>query len=907
MSCRCVLTNVPGGYPLSNVDIELVRTDTMAIVQVVQTNKAGEAQFTTTMPGPCFFRPRIIGKNWNLQVTDPGLGYSLYDRVVAQDGLGTDLTFTTAIAALAATGGTIGARTGDYHEGAILTIPTTKYYVIEGIGHGIIEDINFTPRMGVQIHNPGGAGGFNGVIFHVDTGAMLTLRGVEVHQDRAYDAIEAHTNPFIIIEDSWVHVDNAVGSAVDTSYDLRVHRSILETSGTKVIDEGPAIVYFEATESRLTSPTFSIDGPFGELYFEKCQLSKFRCHTTTISGPLRITDCKVRGGTAGSPGIEVGNGGHDDIQIFDNEIDGDTGHAIQIGYTTLDTGLRYQVNNNRMKSTAGHGLYIAGYVKGLTACGNMFSGNAAGYCIETANALYPEYAVFGCNTHDGSALGVYGPTLPAGTGGDHGMLTGLLDDDHTQYLLAAGTRALSGNWNPGAHTIGNYDFTAKPGTLYVGDANFELYIEAGGPVIIFDTGFDFLGYVRASNYFTFVIGGVEYLRISAAGLLVDNINELVGAAGVTIETVLIKDGLVDGIDVSVIGAASHAAVTLSVAAEVLLGLATQEIGLDTQAANLIFAGPTTGAVAAPTFRSLVLADIPAEIATWEGVIDMIGAVTSFFFTPVVSDLGGIYYNMTVAPSPAVATNFSTGAIGSDTNTLIYTSVSSVVETPANIVAGLLDLHIHALRVSGGRNLRVYSTFHVRSAGGVDGAAFATTELSNLLTDASAEYDIHAIQAADQAFAVNERLVVNMFINSNGGTPNATVGRITIAGTTAAHISVGIDTAAFDHVYLTPAAHTAIGDGAPHHAAITLAASAAVLMDLTGQAISLDTQAANTFLAGRADVGAAQAPTFRTIVALDLGTGAPSGLKFLRDDLTWQVPAGGGGGDDVLSLAYAAAL
>ena len=41
----------------------------------------------------------------------------------------------------------------------------------------------------------------------------------------------------------------------------------------------------------------------------------------------------------------------------------------------------------------------------------------------------------------------------AGSGGqlDHGLaLTGLADDDHTQYLLAAGTRALSANWDAGA-------------------------------------------------------------------------------------------------------------------------------------------------------------------------------------------------------------------------------------------------------------------------------------------------------------------------------------------------------------------------------------------------------------------------------------------------------------------------
>lgn len=36
---------------------------------------------------------------------------------------------------------------------------------------------------------------------------------------------------------------------------------------------------------------------------------------------------------------------------------------------------------------------------------------------------------------------------------DHGELAGLSDDDHTQYLLASGLRALTGNWEAGAFTI----------------------------------------------------------------------------------------------------------------------------------------------------------------------------------------------------------------------------------------------------------------------------------------------------------------------------------------------------------------------------------------------------------------------------------------------------------------------
>ena len=36
---------------------------------------------------------------------------------------------------------------------------------------------------------------------------------------------------------------------------------------------------------------------------------------------------------------------------------------------------------------------------------------------------------------------------------DHGELDGLGDDDHILYILADGTRALTGNWNAGAFSI----------------------------------------------------------------------------------------------------------------------------------------------------------------------------------------------------------------------------------------------------------------------------------------------------------------------------------------------------------------------------------------------------------------------------------------------------------------------
>ena len=54
--------------------------------------------------------------------------------------------------------------------------------------------------------------------------------------------------------------------------------------------------------------------------------------------------------------------------------------------------------------------------------------------------------------------------------------------------------------------------------------------------------------------------------------------------------------------------------TLSSAADGILSVTApgpgQQIGLDTQTANTVLAGPTSGGAATPTFRALVAADLP---------------------------------------------------------------------------------------------------------------------------------------------------------------------------------------------------------------------------------------------------------------------------------------------------------
>lgn len=83
----------------------------------------------------------------------------------------------------------------------------------------------------------------------------------------------------------------------------------------------------------------------------------------------------------------------------------------------------------------------------------------------------------------------------------------------------------------------------------------------------------------------------------------------------------------------------HAPVTLAADAQELLNLSTQEIGFVAKAANIVLAGPTTGAAADPTFRGLVAADVP--VPTLITVEDEAADTTCFplFVTAATGNLG----------------------------------------------------------------------------------------------------------------------------------------------------------------------------------------------------------------------------------------------------------------------------
>ena len=82
------------------------------------------------------------------------------------------------------------------------------------------------------------------------------------------------------------------------------------------------------------------------------------------------------------------------------------------------------------------------------------------------------------------------------SGLDHGAFLGLADDDHSIYLLADGTRGLTGAWDVGA-----FDVTAQ--RYAVGYGQFEDGATAG------------YGQLDGTGYFQFSVGGSRVLRMSS--------------------------------------------------------------------------------------------------------------------------------------------------------------------------------------------------------------------------------------------------------------------------------------------------------------------------------------------------------------------------------------------------------
>ncbi len=145
----------------------------------------------------------------------------------------------------------------------------------------------------------------------------------------------------------------------------------------------------------------------------------------------------------------------------------------------------------------------------------------------------------------------------------------------------------------------------------------------------------------------------------------------------------------------------------------------------------------------------------------------------FFFNDTVSDIGGIYHDMTDAVLGGVESTITTSglAVGNDQALGNFATLSgSPGVTTFN--KGLYEVHFHAERTAGTKTVTIYYEVHRYEVDTTE-TLIATSEISGLVTSKS-DFTLHANVLSDVDVADTDRLIIKFFANVAGGGSNVDV-------------------------------------------------------------------------------------------------------------------------------------
>ncbi|KKN83862.1 hypothetical protein LCGC14_0295150 [marine sediment metagenome] len=423
--------------PLAGVDVEAIDLTDRTTSSVETTNRAGEVLFTD-LTGPHFFRARarrtsgqVGGRSFTGRVEIQVVGFdtNCMDFTVDSDGGGTHTTLAAAVADAITAAGASGARTiwlcGSVTEGSI---------DIGGMGASATIIITSPDRLRVTITAPtsedifiqGSTGG--------NTNGVLLFRNIGLAPDSA--------NALAIYD---VNTGNEVRNISFENCNFATAGYILRQDGSDSLGN---------VDLRVENCTGTLAG----FFLVAGTSATFAPDTlVALNNVLTITRWwHFTGGTAPSPdrlrvisgvytvanGLALANGSNEyhwkNLVIFytgsgvafstaagSASIDDITFDNIVIRFdnsagTFGDFGSA-AINNN-------DGLYIKNIY------GYPLTSMDGGTTFITVDTDY-------LNVHVGNSFGNGFATQYSGltgVGDDHGLLTGLSDDDHTQYVLLAG-------------------------------------------------------------------------------------------------------------------------------------------------------------------------------------------------------------------------------------------------------------------------------------------------------------------------------------------------------------------------------------------------------------------------------------------------------------------------------------
>lgn len=219
---------------------------------------------------------------------------------------------------------------------------------------------------------------------------------------------------------------------------------------------------------------------------------------------------------------------------------------------------------------------------------------------------------------------------------------------------------------------------------------------------------------------------------------------------------------------------------LSVSGSPVTTSGTLAVTLATQSANTVFAGPTTGSAAAPTFRSLVAADIPDISATYlkkaNNLSDVSSKSTSFDNLSPFTTLGDTLYGGTSGTGTRLAGNTT-----STRKFMRQTGTGTVSAAPAwdTLVAGDIPDISATYAKTGAATASGLTMSTARLLGRTTASSGAIEEISvgtSLSLSAGSLNTIQGIQTSDTP----QFLRIGLGTAATSGSPNAAVNTLVTA-------------------------------------------------------------------------------------------------------------------------------